>query len=419
MNPSVIVSADGTVTTMDPSVTVTFVTLPSGQRVHALVGCSVAALSLIPSKGLRPAHFSASPIDVVGWETLAKSALQRSMIELQWVQVTAERDLRRAAAVEASAAAAVTAASSSVSALPSALSSVVVVSSTVVDVTPRTISRKRPRSERSPDAPTLIVDCAYNHLMSPGEGASLGTQLMHSYAAVRRRAAKVRLALSGVADARLAQLSRVSGAAQWRVHVTRDPLELLFIMARSGAGGQVGIESETVTVTSSESPLAPQAPYSGIGADERPVLQKNLTTYLTADAETVLWRFELGEAYVIGGVVDRNRHPGVAAARAAALGLRTARFPLHECGAPETSAAAAAGTLRRRVLTTNKAVDLCAAVIEGHLLAVVAGGEGDDAKVWREAVSLVLGVGEGAGAAAFDWGGGGRGLPLETSAEDL
>jgi tRNA (guanine9-N1)-methyltransferase len=269
-------------------------------------------------KGLRPHHFPASPFDVPAWEKMSKSELQRSMTEQQWDKLNAERERRRRVVAAAR-------------------------------PPPAAAASKRPRLsafEPRADAPVLIVDCgSYDALMSRGEGASLGNQLMLCYSAVRLRARCVQLILSGLSDDRLEQLQRVSGAESWRAHVTRAPLEAL--LDDDAAAG------------------APPPPWTGVGSPDRPPrISAARTTYLTADASAVITRFEPGRAYVIGGLVDRNRHPRVAAERAAALGLDTARFPLLECGAAATASSAAAASRRRRVLTTNKSVELCAAVAE-------------------------------------------------------
>jgi len=42
---------------------------------------------------------------------------------------------------------------------------------------------------------------------------------------------------------------------------------------------------------------------------------------------------EDGMAYVVGGLVDRNRHPGASLARARELGIRTVRLPIDEYAA--------------------------------------------------------------------------------------
>ena len=50
--------------------------------------------------------------------------------------------------------------------------------------------------------------------------------------------------------------------------------------------------------------------------------------YLTAEAEETLDVISPGVIYVIGGLVDRNRLPGVCSKRAKSLGLKGAGFPL-------------------------------------------------------------------------------------------
>jgi len=52
--------------------------------------------------------------------------------------------------------------------------------------------------------------------------------------------------------------------------------------------------------------------------------------YLSPDSTEILTSMEPGWAYVVGGLVDRNRHPGASLARATALGVRTARLPIDE-----------------------------------------------------------------------------------------
>ncbi|KAF4668652.1 tRNA methyltransferase 10 [Perkinsus olseni] len=52
--------------------------------------------------------------------------------------------------------------------------------------------------------------------------------------------------------------------------------------------------------------------------------------YLTADSEDTMWSFEPNVVYIIGGLVDKNRHKNITKDKAAELGLRTARLPLGE-----------------------------------------------------------------------------------------
>jgi tRNA (guanine9-N1)-methyltransferase len=51
-------------------------------------------------------------------------------------------------------------------------------------------------------------------------------------------------------------------------------------------------------------------------------------TYLTADAEGELTALEGRNGYIIGGVVDRNRHKNHCLEKAERLGIASARLPI-------------------------------------------------------------------------------------------
>ena len=52
--------------------------------------------------------------------------------------------------------------------------------------------------------------------------------------------------------------------------------------------------------------------------------------YLTAEADEVISEVEPGTIYVIGGMVDRNRLPGICHERAKEMNLKTRRIPIRE-----------------------------------------------------------------------------------------
>jgi tRNA (guanine9-N1)-methyltransferase len=65
--------------------------------------------------------------------------------------------------------------------------------------------------------------------------------------------------------------------------------------------------------------------------------------YLTADSPHVLHTLADEDVYVIGGLVDRNRHKGLCLQRATAMGVRHAQLPIAEAVAMST----------RRILAVN------------------------------------------------------------------
>jgi tRNA (guanine9-N1)-methyltransferase len=79
--------------------------------------------------------------------------------------------------------------------------------------------------------------------------------------------------------------------------------------------------------------------------------------YLTADATVELCELDPNKVYVVGGLVDRNRHKGAAMRRAQGMGMATARLPIGRYVALQS----------HHVLTVNHVV---------ALLRAVSGGEG-------------------------------------------
>jgi hypothetical protein len=330
-----------------------FWTLPSGQRVYRAPGLSRDDLSRVPTEALRPSHFAASPLDVPDMLSLSKSAVQRAMTERQWVLLLAERAARKGP--------------------PNAAPVLAPLAAPTPPAPAPSSSRKRVRATAAGDAPLIVIDAAFEGAMTPTECCSLGTQLVHAYAAVRRAATVARFAVVGCTDARAEQLRRISGAAAWRAHISRAPLERALAAWTSSADD-----------TSADA-------HADLGCEPSPFRgpPPPAVVYLTADATDILWRTEAGAVYVVGGFVDRNRAKGLTAEKAARLGIRTARFPLQECDTGRDP-----GKARRRVLTTNRSVELLVAVRRAQLDADAAadgGAAGACASAWEQAIRAVLG----------------------------
>lgn len=88
--------------------------------------------------------------------------------------------------------------------------------------------------------------------------------------------------------------------------------------------------------------------------------------YLTADSDSVLDTFDLDKVYIIGCIVDKNRHKGITLKAAKEADITTARLPIREH----------ASLLSSSVLTVNQVFELIMAWI--------------NLKDWREAILSVI-----------------------------
>ncbi|TPX55504.1 hypothetical protein PhCBS80983_g05260 [Powellomyces hirtus] len=84
------------------------------------------------------------------------------------------------------------------------------------------------------------------------------------------------------------------------------------------------------------------------------VENKDDIVYLTADSPDTLTELEEGKFYVIGGLVDKNRHKFLCYERAKELGIKTAKLPISEYLSMQT----------RQVLTINHVFEIMVKYLE-------------------------------------------------------
>ena len=163
--------------------------------------------------------------------------------------------------------------------------------------------------------PRIVIDMRYDELMKDAEISSMGDQLRSCYAAARTSEQNVRMMILGPGERTVPKAYKTQELASWkRVVIDARPFEDYF---------------------------------AAQGEDERP----KEVIYLTADSDNVIDAFENDTAYVIGGLVDRNRHKGIALETAQRVGVKTARLPLDDYVTHMTT----------RVLTVNHVFELICA----------------------------------------------------------
>ncbi|KAG8465208.1 hypothetical protein KFE25_012571 [Diacronema lutheri] len=138
---------------------------------------------------------------------------------------------------------------------------------------------------RGATLPSIAIDLSHDALMRPAERTSMAQQLMFSYACNKRCEAPLPLHFTSFGGETARALDKVKGAG-WLVHRHEQPYWEVF-------------------------------PHSSI-------------VVLSAEATDVLLELEPGKVYVIGGLVDHNRHKGLIHGEAHARGLACARLPLEQ-----------------------------------------------------------------------------------------
>ncbi|CZR57481.1 related to tRNA (guanine-N(1)-)-methyltransferase [Phialocephala subalpina] len=228
---------------------------------------------------------------------------------------------------------------------------------------------------------SLIIDCNFDQLMTESELISLSTQLTRSYSENRKNPFRSHLAISSwggrIKERFETVLTRNHESWKGVTFYEEDfvgAAEKLDGIMRSPAGGKlVGAlagqyEDEAAEVpTANDQPrfkpsataeLAgpPEAAEAGsfeqpayvVPEIEEPALappeesiapssDASITDskppsiiYLTSDSDDTLTDLEPNTSYIIGGIVDKNRHKGICYRRACERDIRTAKLPIGE-----------------------------------------------------------------------------------------
>ncbi|KAG9103223.1 tRNA (guanine(9)-N(1))-methyltransferase [Ceratobasidium sp. 370] len=257
-------------------------------------------------------------------------------------------------------------------------------------------SKKR-RVTRGGEGPVLpfnarvVVDLGFDEKMTEKEVGSLCSQLAYTYASHRRTrtpfTSLLFTSLNGRALKHLDDINdgsyrRWKGAEWWTGDIdglwnppagTEQQAEeaatgetVLTNADIDAVPGQAGISPPTTTnIEGDEQPTpgapAPAPPTRGKSRRSRkqPAPQtrsscsRESVVYLTADAEDELLELHEGETYIIGGIVDRNRHKvpfeNLCADKAREMNVRSARLPIGRYLADMPT---------RKVLTVNQVFDI-------------------------------------------------------------
>ena len=167
---------------------------------------------------------------------------------------------------------------------------------------------------------TLVLDCAFDDLMIDKEIKSLGSQVTRCYSDNHKAPFQTHLAISSFGGHLRERFDGLL-AGHHRSWKNVRFLEGDFVQAADQAKEWMK--------------GAPGGKLAGALAKEDDSAQTlheqgevGEVVYLTSDSSDTLTRLQPYSTYIIGGLVDRNRHKGVCYKRAMDRGIRTAKLPI-------------------------------------------------------------------------------------------
>ncbi|KAL8695364.1 MAG: hypothetical protein Q9218_000123 [Villophora microphyllina] len=183
------------------------------------------------------------------------------------------------------------------------------------------LEAKKPKYEKATQLPvSFVIDCGFDDLMLDGERKSLASQITRSYSDNHKASFRSHLSISSFGRHLKERFDTVLSGHHhnWKgVKFVEGDFEEAARQAHKhmmGAHGGSHAGAFANNKVSSE-------------ATEPPELE---VVYLTSDSPDILTELRPYTTYVIGGLVDKNRHKGICYKRAMDRGVETARLPISD-----------------------------------------------------------------------------------------
>ncbi|GIJ87514.1 tRNA (guanine(9)-N(1))-methyltransferase [Aspergillus pseudoviridinutans] len=199
----------------------------------------------------------------------------------------------------------------------------------------KTLEPTQKKFQRSTLLPvTLVLDCSYDDLMLDKERVSLGAQITRSYSDNSRAPFRSHLIVSSFNKLLKERFDTVLGKTHenWKgVRFLQEDFAEASEMAKEWMQGPKGGE------------------LAGVFADKVDAKPEDgEIVYLSSDSPNILTELKPYSTYIIGGLVDKNRHKGICYKSAVAKGIKTAKLPIGEY----------IQMAHRQVLATNHVVEI-------------------------------------------------------------
>ena len=182
---------------------------------------------------------------------------------------------------------------------------------------------------------TIILDCSFDELMTDKERVSLGSQLTRSYSDNRNAPYRAHMIVSSFSGGLKERFETVLGNHHrgWKgVKFTEED----FLSAAREAQNRMLSQHDNNSHETLTCALQTNSSKQGE------------IIYLTSDSPDTLTELKAYNTYVVGALVDRNRHKGICYKRAMDRNVKTAKLPIGEYMQMAS----------RFVLTTNQVVEI-------------------------------------------------------------
>ncbi|RVE43440.1 hypothetical protein evm_011891 [Chilo suppressalis] len=197
-----------------------------------------------------------------------------------------------------------------------------------LDLGPSRKALKKMKVEKDKKNVGVIIDLSFDHLMIEKDRYKVIKQILRCYSVNRRSESPLQFHITSFGEKSRNDISRHNGYENWDVEFHEEPYLDLF--------------------------------------------PKEKLVYLTSESENIIENFEENTFYVIGGLVDHNKHKGLCHTIAKDQGIRHGQLPLDKYVNMKT----------RKVLTIDHVFEIVLRVSEGL--------------AWQETLMKVLPVRKGA-----------------------
>ena len=175
---------------------------------------------------------------------------------------------------------------------------------------------------------TIIFDCYFEDLMYEQELKSLGLQITRCYSDNRKAKYKTHLAVSSFGGKMKERFDGIL-AQQYTSWKGFQFFEEDFVaVAEKSKEWMTGPQGGTVAGALLEANIHSVEQNDTVPIDE--AAEEGEIVYLSSESDNILTHLKPNSTYIIGGLVDKNRHKGICHRRAVERNIKTAKLPIKE-----------------------------------------------------------------------------------------